>query len=177
MPDVRRKVEEDRGLLKKIQLIIPGYRGYRIREDLRDSDKIMRLELAKRLALQRDQLEESRADLLAAMPMAKEVTSLGGVINQYKKVEGLVKYSESGYSGFVTDVRFDIDELNRIYDYDYSVLENVQFIDEAIGVLKGALDEEDEVKIKQSIKDVKKRLTGLEDKWKKRIAIIQGTEL
>ena len=177
MPDVRRKVEEDRGLLKKIQLIIPGYRGYRIREDLRDSDKIMRLELAKRLALQRDQLEESRKDLVEAMPMAKEVTTLGGVINQYKKVEGLVKFSETGYSGLVTDVRFDIDELNRIYDYDYSVLENVHFIDQAIGDFKGALAAEDEKGTKASIKDIKKRLTGLEDKWEKRIAIIQGTEL
>jgi hypothetical protein len=177
MPDVRRKVEEDRGLLKKIQLIIPGYRGYRIREDLRDSDKIMRLELAKRLALQRDELEDCRKDLLEAMPMAKEVSTLGGIINQYKKVEGLVRFSETGYSGLVTDVRFDIDELNRIYDYDYSVLENVQFIDQAIGDLKGALAAEDEKATKASIKDVKKRLTGLEDKWEKRIAMIQGTGL
>jgi hypothetical protein len=36
---------------------------------------------------------------------------------------------------------------------------------------------EDEKATKASIKDVKKRLTGLEDKWEKRIAMIQGTGL
>ena len=36
MPDIRQKVEEDRGLIKKIQLMVPGYRGYRLKDDIRD---------------------------------------------------------------------------------------------------------------------------------------------
>ncbi|HSV42580.1 MAG TPA: hypothetical protein VLH13_04130, partial [Methanomassiliicoccales archaeon] len=71
MPDIRQKVEEDRGLLKKIQMIIPGYRGYRIREDLRDSDKMLRMELSKRLGIQRRELEEARTELVRAMPLSK----------------------------------------------------------------------------------------------------------
>lgn len=36
--DLRSKVEDDRGMLTKIQLGIPGFRGYRQKEDLRIAD-------------------------------------------------------------------------------------------------------------------------------------------
>jgi len=40
MTDLRTKVEEDRGLLKKIELFLPGFRGYRKKEDLRAADSL-----------------------------------------------------------------------------------------------------------------------------------------
>ena len=49
MVDLRSKVEDDRGLLKKIELLIPGFRGYREREDLRAADSLLRQQLAGRV--------------------------------------------------------------------------------------------------------------------------------
>ena len=46
MTDLRNKVEDDRGLLKKIQLAIPGFRGYRQKEDLRIADSLLRIQIA-----------------------------------------------------------------------------------------------------------------------------------
>jgi len=43
MPDIRERVEEDKGILKKIQSFIPGFRGYRRKEDLRDADRMLRM--------------------------------------------------------------------------------------------------------------------------------------
>ncbi|OPY31847.1 MAG: hypothetical protein A4E32_01451 [Methanomassiliicoccales archaeon PtaU1.Bin124] len=177
MPDIRQRVEEDRGLLKKIQMVIPGYRGYRIREDLRDSDKMLRMELAKKLALQRKQLEESREEIVQSMPMSKSLVAIGGVISQYKKVEGVMVHSDSGYSGFAADVQFKQEEMNQLYDYDISILENIQFIDQAIGELRSAITGEQDAEIKSSVKAVKMRLTGLEEKFAKRQAVISGTGL
>jgi hypothetical protein len=177
MPDIRQRVEEDRGLLKKIQLIIPGYRGYRIREDIRDSDKMLRMELAKKLALQRKQLEECRTEIVQATPLSKNLESLGNVISQYKKVEGLMVHSDSGYSGIAADIKIGAEEMNHLYDYDVSILENIQFIDQAIGDLRSAIDGDSEPKIKDGIKAVKMRLTGLEEKFGKRQAVMSGTGL
>ena len=177
MPDIRQKVEEDRGLLKKIQMIIPGYRGYRIREDLRDSDKMLRMELAKKLALQRKQMEESREEIAQSMPMSKSLVSIGGVISQYKKVEGVMVHSDSGYSGLAADIKFKEDEMNRLYDYDLSILENIQFIDQAIGEMRSAIGGEQDGEIMNAVKSVKMRLTGLEEKFAKREAVISGIGL
>lgn len=49
MVDLRDRVTEDRGLLKNIQLAIPGFRGYRKREDLRIADSLLRVQLADKI--------------------------------------------------------------------------------------------------------------------------------
>src|SRR2546428_367087 len=53
MPDIRDRVEQDRGLLKKIQLVIPGYAGYRRREDIRAAGNLLRIQLANQLKSRR----------------------------------------------------------------------------------------------------------------------------
>ena len=60
MPDIRDRVEQDRGLLKKIQLVIPGYAGYRRREDIRAADNLLRIQLANQMKGVRGDLEEIR---------------------------------------------------------------------------------------------------------------------
>jgi hypothetical protein len=174
MPDIRQKVEEDRGLIKKIQLMVPGYRGYRQKDDLRDSDKILRLELTKRLALQRKELDEFRQTLVANNPMSKSLTQIGGIINQYKKVEGLLAHGESGYSGISADIRIGVPELNMLYEYDAGMVETINFVEQSIGYLRAAVDESDEKKTAEHLKNVKMRITGFEEKFAKRIAVIQG---
>jgi hypothetical protein len=174
MPDIRQKVEEDRGLIKKIQLMIPGYRGYRLRDDLRDSDKILRLELGKRLALQRKELDEFRQTMVTNNPMSKNLTSIGGIINQYKKVEGLIAHGESGYSGISADIRIDVAELNMLYEYDAGMVENINFIEQSIGSLRSAVDGNDDDKVTEHLKNVKMRITGFEEKLARRISTIQG---
>ena len=174
MPDIRQKVEEDRGLIKKIQLMVPGYRGYRLKDDLRDSDKILRFELGKRLTLQRKELEEFRQAMVTNNPMSKNLTPIGGIINQYKKVEGLMAHGESGYSGISADIRIDVPELNMLYEYDAGMVENINFVEQSIGYLRAAVDDNDDNKTAEHLKNVKMRITGFEEKFTKRISIIMG---
>ena len=121
MPDIRQKVEEDRGLIKKIApTVLLGYRGYRLREDLRNSDKMLRLELSKRLALQRTELEEFRQTLVTSNPMSKNLTVVGGIVNEYKKIEGLVAHGESGYSGIRgRTYASTCPESNQLYEHAF----------------------------------------------------------
>ncbi|EQD65037.1 hypothetical protein B2A_01749, partial [mine drainage metagenome] len=37
-PDLRERVDQDRGSLKRLQLMVPGYRAYRQGEDIREAD-------------------------------------------------------------------------------------------------------------------------------------------
>ena len=174
MPDIRQKVEEDRGLIKKIQLMVPGYRGYRLRDDLRDSDKILRLELGKRLALQRKELEEFRQTMVTNNPMSKNLQPIGGIINQYKKVEGLMAHGESGYSGISADIRIDVPELNMLYEYDAGMVESHQFHRAIHRIICGLPSTTmTTVKTAEHLKNVKMRITGFEEKFAKRISTIR----
>src|SRR4030066_176911 len=89
MPDIRDRMEEDKGILKKIQSFIPGFSGYRKREDLRDADKMLRMQLAAKLGMQRKGLEECRG-LVVKSYGSKELDMLGGLINHFKKGKELM---------------------------------------------------------------------------------------
>jgi len=177
LPDIRDRVEEDRGLLKKIQTVVPGFRGYRIREDLRDSDRMLRAELAKRLRAQRAQLEDARSALVRTDPMSKALEEIGGVVNAMKRVEAEMLHSEVGYSGVAADVRIRDDELNRLYEYDTSMIESLGFIDQALVRVPEAIRAGNDGDLRQAVGTLRARVDGLEDRFKRRMTAITGTGL
>ncbi|MHC1680616.1 MAG: hypothetical protein AB9860_05135 [Methanomassiliicoccales archaeon] len=177
MPDIRDRVEDDRGLLKKIQTVIPGFRGYRIREDLRDSDRMLRAELAKRLGLQRSQMEDARRALVRENPMSKALEEIGGVVNAMKRVEGEILHAEVGYSGISADIKIKDNELNRLYEYDNSMIESLNFIDDALIKVPEMVESGDDADLLDAVETVRKRVDGLESRFKRRKAAITGTGL
>ncbi len=177
MPDIRDRVEDDRGLLKKIQLVVPGFRGYRIREDLRDSDRMLRAELAKRLGQQRLHLEEARRTLVRENSMSKALEEMGGVINLMKKMEGEMLHAEVGYSGISADLRIKDREIDHLYEYDASMIEGIQFIDQALAQVPVMVRSGNDGELRTMIDTVRTRVTGLEDRFKRREAAITGTGL
>ena len=177
MPDIRDRVEDDRGLLKKIQLAVPGFRGYRIKEDLRDSDRMLRAELAKRLGLQRSQLEDARRALVRENPMSRALEGMGGVVNTMKRVEGEMLHAEVGYSGISADIKIKDDELNRLYEYDASMIESLNFIDDALIKVPEMVRSGNDAGLRDAVETVRTRVDGLESRFKRRKAAITGTGL
>lgn len=176
MPDIRTRVEEDRGILKKIQSFIPGFRGYRFREDLRDADRMLRMQLADRLSKQRRGLEECRSTLVQNRGF-KDLDTIGGLINQFKKIEGQVTHAEMGYSGIAADIQIKEAELNRLYEHDVAMLEHIVAINASIDSLKGSLMAADESTTHKDLMNIKARITDFEDQFNRRMVVIEGTEV
>jgi hypothetical protein len=177
LPDIRDRVEDDRGLLKKIQMVVPGFRGYRIREDLRDSDRMLRAELAKRLWLQRSQLEDARRALVRENPMSKALEEMGGVVNTMKRVEGEILHAEVGYSGISADIKMKDRELNQLYEYDNSMIESLNFIDDALINVPEMVRSGNDADLRDAVETLRARVDGLESRFKRRKATITGTGL
>jgi len=176
MVDIRERIEEDRGLLKKIQTYIPGFRGYRQREDIRDADRMLRAQLAQKLAIQRRGLEECRG-ILAQSPGTKEHDMIGGLISQFKKVEGRVSHAAVGYSGIAADIRINETELDRLYEYDVRMLDHMTSITSSIESLKNGLMAADETTAFRDMMNIKARMTDFEDTFNGRMNAIEGTEV
>lgn len=176
MADIRSRVEEERGILKKIQNFVPGFRGYRRREDLRDADRMLRAQLSQSLGRQRRGLEDCRK-LLAQDYGAKELEITGGLISQFKKVEGLVAHAETGYSGLVADINIQEDELNRLYEYDAGMIDHITAIASDIEELKRAIAAGDMTASGKGLADMKGRITDFEDQFNRRLRVIEGTEV
>lgn len=176
MPDIRERVEDESGILKKIQNFVPGFRGYRRREDLRDADRMLRAQLAQSLGRQRRGLEDCRK-LLAQDYGSKELDMTGGLISQFKKVEGVVTHAETGYSGLVADINIREDELNSLYEYDASMIDHITAMASDIESVKGALAARDNSASTKGLMDIRERITDFEDQFNRRMHVIEGTEV
>jgi hypothetical protein len=176
MSDIRERVKEDQGILKKIQLFVPGFRGYRQREDLRDADRMLRDQLAKKLSLQRKQVEGARR-LVRNAYGSRELELMGGAIGSYKKIEGLVSHSSPGYSGISADIEFKQDQIYRLYDYDASMIDGLGSMQQAVDQMKSALVAKDSGQAQLEIVNLRSLLDNFEEQFKRRMNVIQGTEV
>jgi len=174
MADIRKRVEEDRGLLKTIQTFVPGFRGYRLREDLRDSDRMLRAQMAKLLGMQRRGLEECRS--LVKDFTSPQLDSIGRLINSYKKVEGAVQHADVGYSGIAADLKVKEPELNHLYEYDAGMINDINAMSWGVERLRAALEAESKPEADLELKSIKTSLNQFEDKFGKRKLAITGSE-
>ena len=102
MVDLRERVKEDRGLLKKLEMAIPGFRGYRKREDLRIADSLLRKQLADGLGDVKEKIELCRKDLADKMQMDL-LNGIGSLMNNITSTENRLRHAEQGYTGVSAD--------------------------------------------------------------------------
>jgi hypothetical protein len=176
MTDIRKRVEEDQGILKTIQKFVPGFRGYRLKEDLRDSDRMLRSQLTKLLGRQRRGLEDCRAKV-AQNYNSSELEVIGGLINRFKRVEGLVLHAETGYSGIAADLQVKETQLNRLYEYDTSLIDNIGIISKSVDSLKISLKANDSVQSGEDIAEIRDAIIEFEDKFDRRMRVITNSEV
>ena len=125
MTDLRDKVEADRGIIKMIQLVIPGYRGYRIKEDLRIADRLLREELANRFAIAERGFEGARK-ALAKRNAIDLIEDMGELVTRTHAAIERLRHVEQGYTGISPDYRIKEAELNKMYEWDLGLLNLIQ---------------------------------------------------
>lgn len=126
MTDLKKRVQDDRGLIKNIELAIPGFRGYRKREDIRASDSLLRAQIADLLHDDvAELLEESRKILAESLDFSL-LKEIGQLIKIEKTVEARIRHAEQGYSGISPSYRIEEDELNALYEYDWGLIQHVK---------------------------------------------------
>ncbi len=126
-PDIRQEVERSRGLLKKIQLILPLFKGYRKLEDLREADELLRRQLSDILQQTLKNLQDQRVSLVNSGAF-DQLTSIASVISKTQELQGDILHATQGYSGISPAIRVDEGTLNALYESDLKFLEVCQGI-------------------------------------------------
>jgi len=132
--DIRQKVEGDRGFLKRLQLLVPGFRGYREGEDLRAADSLLRRQVADKVHNARSTIENSRAALTNSGQF-QVLNDLAPVIADLMRLEGEIRHAEQGYTGISPAVRANPQQLDRLYEYDYGFASAADQLNQSIGPL------------------------------------------
>ena len=173
MVDLRKKVKEDRGLIKKIELAIPGFRGYRKREDLRIADSVLRRQLADKLKKVERDMQLCREGLASKMEM-KLLEDAGKLVNQLSATEGKMRHAEQGYTGISADYRIEEEELNRLYEWDVGLIDHIENLKRNVEMLQEAIDSGDTGTMTQGISNLKGSIREFNDIFDQRRDAIAG---
>ncbi len=176
MADLREKVVEDRGIISRIQTFVPGFRGYRIKEDLRAADNMLRMQIVDKLASVRKDAESCRS-VMAANGSLDHLEKLGVLINRFKAVEQEVGHAAQGYSGISAKSKVGEAELNKLYEYDYSLLSALADMAADAQKLKAAVGSDNKALTRESISAMASKIEAFEATFKKRTAAVTGMEV
>ncbi len=175
-PDIRQEVEANRGLAKKLELLIPGLRGYRSKEDIRVSDELLRNQVADRLDRVKGNLELLRKQVAASNDLTN-LTGVGSLISQVQALSGEVRHAAQGYAGWVAPIRIDEGKLNKLYDYDYSFVSTVFGLDDATSPGNLKYDGASPNSIQTSLGQFSAMVADIRQKWSLRMEAIEGIAL
>jgi len=126
-PDLRERVVESRGFLKKLQLIVPALKEYRKLEDIRAADQLLRKQVFDRLNEAKSKLESIRKAISDKGDFSS-LTSIGTIISQIQQVAGQVVHAQQGSAGISPNIRIDENTLNKLYEYDYNFVNSAEQI-------------------------------------------------
>jgi hypothetical protein len=176
--DIRQKVEDDRGFLKRLQMLVPGFRGYREGEDLRAADSILRREVADKVKAARTTMENARQALTNAGQFAT-LTDLAPLIADLLRIEGQIRAAQQGYTGFTPAVRINPTQLDRLYEYDYGFATAADELNRTVGAIPGLLGgpSPNPAGVAGVLTSARTELSQLDAAFKARIQVVEGIQV
>jgi hypothetical protein len=130
MGDPHDRIRHDENALTKLLDAIPGYKGYRDREQRRDADRLLRDHLVGLLDGIRGKLIGFQRELQSRGEF-KPVTDLDRVSRRLVRARDRLDHAPYGYAGFLDAAQVNEAELDRMYDYDLSLKEVLAQIETA----------------------------------------------
>lgn len=129
-------------MLERLELIIPGFKGYKERELIREDDALVRRKIASIL-------DESRGILELHMGSIRRkdinlALRLDDLRLEMMKAAQMVRHAPHGYAGFFDRLKIKEEQLQQLLRHDYQLLSDAQKVLEHSQRLR-SLEKADEV--------------------------------
>ncbi|OLD02178.1 hypothetical protein AUG19_06590 [archaeon 13_1_20CM_2_54_9] len=163
------------GLLEKIELVIPGFRGYKEKELRRESDRLLRNLIYQKLSDAEAQVKDAyRALVNEGASEAWDDTD--HLIARMDRINERINHSEYGYAGFFDAIKVREPDLDRMMDYDDKLLEMSETIAKAAFDLKDSVDNSRLQEARGKVTDAMKAVNALETAYNGRKQVILGLQ-
>ena len=149
--------QSEKNWLEKLADAIPGLKDYREKEARRDTDKRFREYLAGRIDTSRNALEDVKREQLGQGNL-EELDDVDRLSQKLFKVANMIRHASYGYSGFFDQVKIQEAELDRIYQYDLSLLNDVEALENALKADPTLTHVEQRKRWEQSISALERRI-------------------
>jgi len=171
--DLRQTISDHEGWFESLTDKIPLYTGYKEKEQRREADALLRDHLARQFAEQLGRAEDVAGQMLTG-PGMMQLDEMGKGNTRLQTLIDKIKTAAQGYAGLFDAVKIKEDELDTLYEFDYSMVLKIDEIAEAIDSLQATLDEGDDSKIAPSVRRYVKMVSDTSSLFDKRKDTILG---
>lgn len=131
MENLAGKVMQDRNSFEQLLLKIPGFKGYLNKELRRETDKLLREFLAKKVDELRARLDPVMRDLVDGGGLMV-VNDVDRVKKGMEKIVSRLRYAKYGYTGLFDVVKVREAELDRLYQFDMALIQRIEGLEKAV---------------------------------------------
>ena len=169
--DFLERVKGAMGGLESFISKVPGYKGYKEKEQRREADRLLRDHLVRQFEEQQRKLNDQKLQLLSS-GLIELVDDLDRASTRLESFIIKIRTASQGYAGFFDAVKVKEGELDALYNFDNSLLEGAPRLEASISNLGGAIMAKQGVP--QAISDLVSITGELNDAWAKREDVITG---
>lgn len=170
------KIKEQEKVLERIQLLVPGFSGYKAKEQRREADKIVRNHLTRRLQDARNMLQDA-FQALTDRRVSHELQTLDRLMAVFDRVSEKVNHASYGYAGFFDAIKIDEPELDRMLDFDSRLFDGVKLLADQASLLKREAVAGRTDSLHQYAEELRKSVEDFERLFDERGEVIRGVEV
>ena len=170
------RVQESERLLERLMLILPGFRGYKLKEQRREADRIVRSYIY-------DSLEHSRDDLMTCFQtltdnkLSELIEPMNRLIAKLDRVAEKVNHASYGYTGFFDSVRIEEPDLDRMVGFDTQLMDLARKFAEMTTSLRAELTQNKLENAQNMQLQLDGSISSLEVTFDQRKSIIEGVKV
>ena len=169
MSDLYERIVSQQDAFTKLIAKIPGFKGYQIRTDRRSADKMLRETIAEKFQTQWQRLSSIERDLVSSGQLdVLDDIEIGAI--RLRQFIDRVKTAAYGYAGFFDAVKIKDTELEKIYQYDLTLLNLADEVASAIDNLEASVGSDG---FPASIRNVNQKAQDCLDAFNQRIELFK----
>lgn len=138
MENLNDLVKSGKNSFQELMEKIPGIKGYKAKEDRRDTDKIIREEIAKKFEEEWSRISAIQRDLIKAGNL-NAVSDLESAAIKIRQFTDRIKTAPYGYAGLLDAIKVDDAALTRLYDYDLYLLKMADTVKASVDEVEKAV--------------------------------------
>lgn len=171
--DVYAEAKKQMRLSERIVAAIPGFHGYKEKELRRESDKLIRNHLNRKLSKSKDDLK-TIFQKLTDRRYFDVLTDMDRLVAKADRVTEKVNHASYGYSGFFDIVKVKEENLDRMIDFDNKMVEAVDSLASGADALKADIVKGETKDVKERIQNIADEIEAFEETFDKRTEVILG---
>ena len=169
------KVKGEMRLSERILAEIPGFRGYKEKEIRRESDKIIRNHLYRKLNQAKEDLRRV-FQKLSDYRRYEFLTDMDRLMARIDRIAEKINHASYGYTGFFDAVKVEEPDLDRMIKFDAELLDDVEEIVKASSAFKADIEASKFDAAKKHIEKVGGLIETLEKTFDERREVILGVK-